>query len=86
MAAIAITEDEVLEALAIAAPGRAPENARTTEELALAAGVSHDVVNSRIRALSREGRVMVHTVYRENVVGKRIQKPAYTILPAKKKR
>lgn len=81
--AIGISEAELLDALALAAPGAAPENARTAEELAVAAGVSKDVVRSRIALLHRAGRVVVHTARRPNVLGKLVPKPAYTILPAK---
>lgn len=85
MATLAITEAELLDELALAAPGKAPANARTTMELAQMAGLSHDAIQERIKRLHALGRVVVHTVYRPNVTGKMVQKPAYTFLKAKKR-
>lgn len=81
MAAVkTITEAELLEALTLSRSD-APEHARTAAEIAKAAGVSRDVVNERIRALSEKGCVAVHTVYRINSAGRRAAIPAYTIKP-----
>lgn len=78
MAALSMSETELLEALALAAPGTAPEHARTVRELAASAGVSHDVVIDRIRALHRSGKIAVHSVERTDITGRLIRVPAYT--------
>lgn len=78
-----ISEAELLDALALAAPGQAPENARTCAELAALAGLGDNAIQERIRKLHAQGRVVVHKVYRPNVAGVMVQKPAYTFLPAK---
>lgn len=84
MAVLAITENELIEELARYAAGDAPENAKTVQELALAANVSDGVVHKRLKILQRLGRLKVHFVARERIDGRRQSVPAYTILPAKK--
>lgn len=81
---LSITEAELLDALASAARGDAPEEARTTQELADEAGVPARKVNAALRALHRQGRLVSHRVIRVGVDGRLAPVPAYTILPVKK--
>ena len=86
MAAVArITESEILEELAKHAAGDAPEDAKTKNELAVAAGVSAQTVVNKLRLFKMQGRLRVHRVMREKIDGNMQPVPAYTILPAKKK-
>jgi hypothetical protein len=84
MADLAITQNELIEELARYAAGDAPENAKTVQELALAANVSDGVVHKRLKILQRLGRLRVHYVVRERIDGRRQSVPAYTILPPPK--
>lgn len=79
---IAITEAELLDALAAAVHDNAPAEARTARELADELGVALHRVNEALRALHRQGRVVPHRVYRIGVDGRNTPVPAYTVRAA----
>lgn len=79
-----VTESELLDALAKAAGGSAPEDARTMQELADAAGCSRRKVQDTLRMFQTQGRLRVHRVRRTRLDGVVQPVPAYTILPAKR--
>lgn len=81
---MSITEVELMDALAAAIKSEAPEDARTTHQLAKVAGVPESRVAKTLRALASDGRVIPHRVPHVGVDGRRTTVPAYTILPAKK--
>lgn len=81
---VTITESELLDALAQAARGAGPEEARTCPELAAATGLSDKRIRAALKALQVQGRLVVHRVLRENLAGASQPVPAYTILPVKK--
>lgn len=76
-----ITENELLDALQLAAAGSAPENACTVVELAKAAGVSTAKVLRTLKTFQAQGRLAVHRVPRARMDGVVQPVPAYTILP-----
>ena len=76
-----ITENELLDALAKAASGSAPENARTVQELASTAGVSTAKVLRTLKTFQAQGRLAVHRVPRARMDGVVQPVPAYSILP-----
>lgn len=80
----AITEAEILEALANAAAGSAPSEAKTMTELADEAGVTSLKVQRALKHYQKQGRLASHRVQREAIDGTFRWVPAYTILPAKK--
>lgn len=84
MATLRITEAEIMDALAAAAQGSAPEDARTIAELADAAGLSIVSTRQALRSLQRAGRLQVHRVRRPAIDGRMANVGAFTILPAKK--
>jgi prolyl-tRNA editing enzyme YbaK/EbsC (Cys-tRNA(Pro) deacylase) len=77
-----ITEQELIAALADATKSEAPEDARTVQQLALAAGVPPSRVVKTLNALHAQGRVVPHRVPHIAIDGRRTTVPAYTILPA----
>lgn len=77
MASLTITEAELLEALAVSTS--APDNALTAEELAIKGKCSPGKVRNVLRALSLEGRLVVHRVRRSRVDGVACTVPAYTV-------
>lgn len=79
---VRITETELLEALAEATKG-GPDDARTTMELVEQTGQTRTTVTEALRALHRQGRLVVHQVKRQGFDGKYRPVSAYTILPAK---
>lgn len=81
-----IAESELLDALAKAAGGTAPEDALTVMEMAEQAGVSRGKVADTLRIFQRQGRLRVHRVRRQRLDGQTQPVPAYTILPAKKRK
>ena len=86
MARVSITEGELIAALAEAARGSAPEDARTIQELATEYGMPLKRVRAALHALNVAGRLAVHRVTRAALDGRQASVPAYTILPAKAKR
>lgn len=80
MASIAITQAELLDALAKAAQGNAPEDAKTVHELTTPA-ISVRRVRESLRILQAQGRLQVHRVTRTALDGRAALVPAYTILP-----
>lgn len=81
-----ITQSEILETLAAALKSDAPEDARTIRELMRETGEDRSKITEALRALHEEGRLRSYQVKREGFDGKMRPVPAYTILPAKKKR
>lgn len=82
MAAIAITEAELLAALADAARGTEPEDAKTTAEMAESAGIAPKRVLAALKVLHRAGRLQAHRVVRVGIDGRAAKVSAYTVLPA----
>lgn len=80
MASVVITQAELLEALATAAHGDAPEDAKTVHELTTPA-ISVRRVRDSLRILQAQGRLQVHRVVRPALDGRASIVPAYTILP-----
>jgi hypothetical protein len=75
-----ITEAELLEALATAST--APEDARTAQEMAEAAGIDVRRVWKALKALQAQGRLVTHRVARPALGGRTMLVPGYTIAPA----
>jgi hypothetical protein len=84
MASITITESELLAALADAAGSEegAPEEAKTSQEIAASSGVSHTRVMKGLRELHQQGRLVSHRVRRQGIDGRNALVTAYTISPA----
>lgn len=76
-----ITEAEVLAALAAAAPGNGPEEARTQTEIAKASGVGVKKVREAMQILKAQGRLMTHRVTRTRLDDTTYPCSAFTILP-----
>ena len=83
---IAITEAEILDALAIAIKGDAPNDAKTTREMCQETGLKPARVVKALHAFESEGRLVVHQVLRRSLDGKMKPCAAYTIAPKKGKK
>jgi DNA-binding Lrp family transcriptional regulator len=81
--AMKITEAELLNALAAAAPGKAPREAKTLTELSEETEVSPLKVQRALKEYQKQGRLVAHRVQRMAIDGTQRQVPAYTILPKK---
>lgn len=79
-----ISESELLDALAAAAVGSSPEEAKTAGELAEAFGLSHPAARKALAVLKKQGRLQVHTVSREGIDGRLSRIAGYTIAPKRK--
>lgn len=79
-----ITQAELLDALAAAAPGRTADDARTVAEIREDTGFSREFVLAALHAARRAGVLRIHRVYRETLLGHRQRVPAYTITPVAK--
>lgn len=86
MAPIVITESEVLDAIAHASRGSAPADARTVDELVQATGRPVSAIRRGLKALHLQGRLGIHQVDRTRIDGRRCLSPAYTVLPAKRRK
>ena len=84
MAPVSITREEVLEELARAFSGDAPEDARTARELREAWRMSEVAVNNALDYFQRAGRLVVHRVKRARRDGIVQFVPAYTIKSKRK--
>lgn len=82
MASIVITEAELLDALAEAARGVEPSEARTGPELMAATGFPEKRLRAALKALQAQGRLDVHQVTRQSLDGRAIRVPAYTVRAA----
>jgi DNA-binding transcriptional regulator PaaX len=78
---IAISESELLEAIATAGVGAGPEEARTVAELCDTIGTGHLRVRKGLHLLKKAGRLQVHRVLREGLDGRLSTVAAYTISP-----
>ena len=81
---VKITEAELLDALAVWAVAASPDEAKTAGELADDAGVTIKAARIALMALKKQGRLVVHTVTREALDGRRCRIAGYTITPTKK--
>lgn len=81
-----ITESELLDALAEATHGDGPDDARTLNELIAEHRIPRDRMLAALHVCRQQGRLVVHQVYRDTLLGRRARVPAYTILPAKRRR
>lgn len=79
---ISITEADLLDALATAST--APEDARTVQQMAAEMGLSAWRVQSCLRALHAQGRLVMYKVPHVGIDGRRGKVPAYTIRPKAK--
>lgn len=77
-----VTESDLLDALAAAASGDGPDDARTAQEMADDAGISVPRVRRALQQLARAGRLESHRVRRPDLSGRVQLLPAYTIRPA----
>lgn len=78
---LAITEAELLDALAAARPTATESDAQTVEEMRSTLHVSEKTVRRALAEMKRQGRLRVHRVYREGLDGRNCFVSAYTILP-----
>lgn len=78
---MSITESELLDALAQAVAGNAPEDARTVPEMSAESGVSVTRVRKALHLLNAQGRLNVHRVVRRALDGRAGTVAAYTIAP-----
>jgi DNA-binding IclR family transcriptional regulator len=76
-----ITTADLLDALAEASKGSAPEDARTVQQMADEHGIPNSTVARALRTLAAQGRVMSHRVPHVGIDGRHTTVPAYTILP-----
>lgn len=74
-----ISEAELLEALAASVPGTAPENARTTAELAGDTGIGIARIRAALKQHEREGRLVTHRVLRPRLGGGHAWTAAFTV-------
>jgi len=82
---LAISAAEILDALASAAKGSAPSEAKTVRELQdVMGGIHHQRVRDALHILAAQGRLGVHRVTRTALDGRSSSVPAYTILPKKR--
>ena len=86
METVKITERELLDAIALASRGDAPEDARTVAELCEETGRRGEAVRQALRKLQAQGRLVLHHREARNIAGRRVSLPAYTVLPAKRKK
>lgn len=77
-----ITTSEILDALAAAVGGTAPDEAMTVEDMVRATGVSVKRVRESLKVLAAQDRLGVHRVTRQGIDGRQAVVPAYTIKPA----
>lgn len=77
-----VTEAELLDALALACAGDAPDDARTVQEMADASGLHIRRVRAALVTLKAQGRLTAYQVTREALDGRAARVPAYTIRPA----
>ena len=83
---LSITEAEILSEIEGAiAVSLGPKEARTMEEIREAKGWSRDRAYLALKALGKQGRLMVHQVQRVALDGQMRWRPAYTVVPATKK-
>lgn len=81
--AFAITESELLEALAVSQkPGA--DGARTVSEMAADAGIPDFTVRKALRKFQQQGRLTVYRVHRTAIDGSHRLIPAYSITKKKK--
>lgn len=85
MAAVSVTQGELLAALATAIEGVAPEDARTAIELSAEAGIGLPRIRVALALLQAQGRLQLHHVRRPAIDGRMAKVPAYTILPKKRR-
>jgi len=78
---IAITESELLSALAAALSDAGPSEARTVAELAGTQGLTVERVRKALRIAARQGRLVVHRVRRTAIDGRSMLVPGYTLTP-----
>lgn len=83
---LAITQTEILEALAAIGPGNGPEEAKTVAELCEITGTTEPTIRKALLLFRKGGRLGVHRVLRQALDGSMRPVPGYTILPAKKGR
>lgn len=84
MARVVISEADILDALAAAAPGDGPKEARTLRELARDQRISERRVREALRVLQQQGRLKPHKVNRPRLDGSPFTCTAFTITPKKR--
>ena len=81
MAPVRITESELFAAIAAAAPGTAPEEAKTAQEIARDTGTALSTTRHALRCLFQQGRLQSYRVRRGGMDGRLALVPAYTVSP-----
>jgi hypothetical protein len=81
VAPLVITQAELLEALASAVKGTAPEDAKTVQQLAAETNMAVWQVQKALRALHAQKRLQCYRVPFVGIDGRHGKVPAYTILP-----
>lgn len=81
---VAITEAELLDAIAEKAGKQGPDEARTVQELCEATGMKHVRVLAALKVFGKQGRLIVHRVHRAAIDGTLRPVPAYTVAPKKR--
>lgn len=84
MATIEITKHELLDAL-FGATKNAPKEARTVKQLCELTGWGEAKVRDAIGRLAMQDRIELHHVKMAGIDGRNGTRPAYTILPPKRK-
>lgn len=82
---LTLSEAEALEAIAAATSGTTPKQAKTVQDIMGACGLSRDVVRRALGRLAMQNRLEVHQVRRPDLSGRINQRPAYVVLPKKRK-
>jgi transcription initiation factor IIE alpha subunit len=85
VASIVITESEILDALAAAAPGRGPKEARTILEMEEETGIDARKIRRALRLLKANNRLATHRIQRERLNGTSMTYVGFTVLPPQRK-
>lgn len=86
MSAVKITETELLAELAATMQRPGPEYALTANEIQDATGWGRDRILRVLKLFASAGRLNVHRVKRESILGIVTTVPAYTVAPAPKRK
>lgn len=76
---ITVTKNELLEALAEAAKGSSPKEAKTVQELSEETKLGIPIIRKALQAYARAGRLSVYRVQRTGISGVAGWVPAYLI-------
>lgn len=82
---LTLTEAEALDAIAATFKGTSPKQAKTVKEMMKEMRLSEESVRTALGHLAMQGRLEVHQVRRPDLSGRINQRPAYVVLPKKRK-